>query len=202
MKKLSLAFYQRKDVVQIAKDLLGKIVVTNIGGKITSGRIVETEAYVANVDKASHAYNGKRTLRNEAMYAAAGAIYVYICYGMHNMLNIVTNDLNVPDAILIRALEPVNGFDIMLERTGKKMFDNTLTKGPGNVAKAMGISKNISGLMVGEKIINIYKDDFSFLQDEIGTSKRIGIDGAGTDAELPYRFFVRGNKFVSGRPVR
>ena len=202
MKKLSLAFYQRKDVVQIAKDLLGKIVVTNIGGKITSGRIVETEAYVANVDKASHAYNGKRTLRNEAMYAAAGAIYVYICYGMHNMLNIVTNDLNVPDAILIRALEPVNGFDIMLERTGKKMFDNTLTKGPGNVAKAMGISKNISGLIVGEKIINIYKDDFSFLQDEIGTSKRIGIDGAGTDAELPYRFFVRGNKFVSGRPVR
>lgn len=202
MKKLSLAFYQRKDVVQIAKDLLGKIVVTNIGGKITSGRIVETEAYVANVDKASHAYNGKRTLRNEAMYAAAGAIYVYICYGMHNMLNIVTNDLNVPDAILIRALEPVNGFDIMLERTGKKMFDNTLTKGPGNVAKAMGISKNISGLNLGEKIINIYKDDFSFLQDEIGTSKRIGIDGAGTDAELPYRFFVIGNKFVSGRPVR
>jgi len=202
MKKLSLAFYQRKDVVEIAKDLLGKIVVTNIGGKITSGRIVETEAYVANVDKASHAYNGKRTLRNEAMYAAAGAIYVYICYGMHNMLNIVTNDLNVPDAILIRALEPINGFDIMLERTGKKMFDNTLTKGPGNVAKAMGISKNITGLMVGEKIINIYKDDFSFLQDEIGTSKRIGIDGAGTDAELPYRFFVKGNKFVSGRPVR
>ena len=82
------------------------------------------------------------------------------------------------------------------------MFDNTLTKGPGNVAKAMGISKNITGLIVGEKIINIYKDDFSFLQDEIGTSKRIGIDGAGTDAELPYRFFVRGNKFVSGRPVR
>ena len=202
MKKLSLAFYQRKDVVEIAKDLLGKIVVTNIGGKITSGRIVETEAYVANVDKASHAYNGKRTLRNEAMYAAAGAIYVYICYGMHNMLNIVTNDLNVPDAILIRALEPIKGIEIMLERTGKKMVDNTLTKGPGNVAKAMGISKNISGLIVGKKIINIYKDDFSFLQDEIGTSKRIGIDGAGTDAELPYRFFVRGNKFVSGRPVR
>ena len=202
MEKLSLAFYQRKDVIEIAKDLLGKIVVTNIYGKITSGRIVETEAYVANVDKASHAYNGKRTLRNEAMYAAAGAVYVYICYGMHNMLNIVTNDLNVPDAILIRALEPTKGIEIMLERTGKKMFDNTLTKGPGNVAKAMGISKSISGLMVGEKIINIYKDDLSFLQDEIGTSKRIGIDGAGTDAELPYRFFVRGNKFVSGRPVR
>ena len=202
MKKLSLSFYQRKDVVAIAKELIGKIVVTNIDGKITSGRIVETEAYVAHIDKASHAYNGKRTLRNEAMYAAAGTVYVYICYGLHNMLNIVTNDMNVPDAILIRALEPIDGIDTMLERTNKKILDNTLTKGPGNVAKAMGVSKNISGLIVGEKIINIYKDDYSFLQDEIGTSKRIGIDGAGTDAELPYRFFVRGNKFVSGRPVR
>ena len=202
MKKLSLSFYQRKDVVTIAKDLIGKIVVTNIDGKITSGRIVETEAYVAHIDKASHAYKGKRTLRNEAMYAAAGTVYVYICYGMHNMLNIVTNDIDVPDAILIRAIEPIDGIDTMLERTNKKILDNTLTKGPGNVAKAMGISKNISGLIVGEKIINIYKDDFSFLQDEIGTSKRIGIDGAGTDAELPYRFFARGNIFVSGRPVR
>jgi DNA-3-methyladenine glycosylase len=202
MEKLSLAFYQRKDVVEIAKDLLGKIVVTNVGGKITTGRVVETEAYVAHVDKASHAYNGKRTLRNETMYAAAGAVYVYICYGMHNMLNIVTNDVNVPDAILIRALEPLNGIDFMLERTGKKIFDNTLTKGPGNVAKAMGISKSISGLMLGNEQINIYKDDFLLFENEIGTSKRIGIESADTDALLPYRFFVKGNKFVSARPVK
>ena len=202
MKKLSLTFYQRKDVVEIAKDLIGKIVVTNIDGKITSGRIVETEAYVAHVDKASHAYKGKRTLRNEAMYAAAGTVYVYICYGMHNMLNIVTNDIDVPDAILIRALEPIKGINIMLERTGKKMFNNTLTKGPGNVAKAMGISKNISGLMLGNEQIDIYKDDFVLLENEIESSKRIGVDSAGTDALLPYRFFVRGNKFVSGKPVR
>ena len=202
MKKLSLAFYQRNNVVEIAKDLLGKIVVTNMDGKITSGRIVETEAYVGHVDKASHAYNGKRTPRNEAMYAAAGAVYVYICYGMHNMLNIVTNDVNVPDAILIRALEPINGIDLMLERADKKIFDNTLTKGPGNVAKAMGISKSISGLMLGKAQIDIYKDDFLLLESEIGTSKRIGIDGAGRDALLPYRFFMRGNKFVSGRPIK
>ena len=202
MKKLSLTFYQRKDVVEIAKDLIGKIVVTNIDGKITSGRIVETEAYVAHVDKASHAYKGKRTLRNEAMYAAAGTVYVYICYGMHNMLNIITNDLNVPDAILIRALEPIKGIDIMLKRTGKKMFNNTLTKGPGNVAKAMGISKDISGLMLGNEQIDIYKDDFVLPENEIETSKRIVIDSAGTDALLPYRFFVRGNKFVSGRLVK
>ena len=202
MKKLPLSFYQRKDVVAIAKDLIGKIVETNIEGKITSGRIVETEAYVAHVDKASHAYNGKRTLRNEAMYGAAGTIYVYICYGMHNMLNIVTNDINVPDAILIRALEPIDGIDTMLVRTSKKMIDDTLTKGPGNVAKAMGISKNISGSMLGKGQINILKNNFTYLENEIGTSKRIGINSAGADTLLPYRFFVKGNKYVSGRPVK
>ena len=184
MKKLSRAFYQRKDVVAIAKDLIGKIVATNIDGKFTSGRIVETEAYVAHIDKASHAYNGKRTVRNEAMYAAAGTVYVYICYGMHNMLNIVTNDVNVPDAILIRALEPLKGIDIMLERTRKKVLDNTLTKGPGNVAKAMSISKNISGLMLG-KDVTIYQDECHFHDVEIGISKRIGINSAGEDALLP-----------------
>ena len=202
MKKLSLEFYRRNDVVKIAKELLGKIVVTNVEGVISSGRIVETEAYVAFVDKASHAYSGKRTLRNEAMYASAGAVYVYICYGMHNMLNVVTNDLDIPDAILIRALEPIKGIDDMLVRTGKKIFDATLTKGPGNVAKAMGITKTMSGLMLGNKKIYIAEDDFVLLENEIGTSRRIGIDSAGSDALLPYRFFIKGNKFVSGRPVR
>ena len=201
MKKLSKAFYQRKNVVEIAKDLIGKIVVTNKDGINTSGRIVETEAYVAHVDKASHAYNGKRTLRNETMYAAPGTVYVYICYGMHNMLNIVTNDLGVPDAILIRAVEPINGIDDMLVRTRKKTLDNTLTKGPGNVAKAMGISKKLSGKTLGEEI-NIYTDNFLITDNEIGTSKRIGIDSAGLDALLPYRFFLKENKYVSGRPVR
>ena len=202
MKKLSLSFYQRKDVVAIAKELIGKIVVTNIDGKITSGRIVETEAYVAHIDKASHAYKGKRTLRNEAMYAAAGTVYVYICYGLHNMLNIVTNDMNVPDAILIRALEPIDGIDTMLERTSKKILDNTLTKGPGNVAKAMGVSKNISGLLLGKEQINILKNNFIIPENQIGTSKRIGIDNAGEDALLPYRFYLKGNRFVSGKPVK
>ena len=202
MKKLSLSFYQRKDVVAIAKELIGKIVVTNIDGKITSGRIVETEAYVAHIDKASHAYKGKRTLRNEAMYAAAGTVYVYICYGLHNMLNIVTNDMNVPDAILIRALEPIDGINTMLERTNKKMLDNTLSKGPGNVAKAMGISKNISGLLLGKEQINILKNNFIIPENQIGTSKRIGIDNAGEDALLPYRFYLKGNRFVSGKPVK
>ena len=201
MEKLSLSFYQRNDVVTIAKELIGKVVVTNIDGKITSGRIVETEAYVAHIDKASHAFNGKRTVRNEAMYAAAGTVYVYLCYGMHNMLNIVTNDKNIPDAILIRALEPINGIEIMLARTNKKALDNTLTKGPGNVAKAMGISKYFSGKSLEDEI-NIFQDEKAYQKNEIGISKRIGIDSAGSDALLPYRFFVKGSKYVSGRPVK
>ena len=103
MKKLSTAFYKRKDAVAIAKELLGKVIVTHADDVITSARIVETEAYVANIDRASHAYNGRRTTRNEHMYSQAGTVYVYICYGMHTMLNVVTNDKDIPDAILIRA---------------------------------------------------------------------------------------------------
>ena len=117
------------------------------------------------------------------------------------MLNIVTNEIDVPDAILIRALEPLNGLDTMLERTNKKGVDNTLTKGPGNVAKALGITKTFSGKALADEII-ICQDDFVYQENEIGSSKRIGIDSAGLDALLPYRFFVRGNKNVSGRPVK
>lgn len=202
MKKLSPAFYKRKDAVAIAKELLGKIIVTDIDDVITSARIVETEAYVAQVDKASHAYNGRRTNRNEHMYSHAGTVYVYICYGMHTMLNVVTNDKDIPDAILIRAAEPIEGVENMLQRTGKKILDNTLTKGPGNLAKALGITKGHSGFLFGENNIDIFDDSFKPDEDEIGFSKRIGVDSAGADALLPYRFYVKGNRFVSGRPVK
>ena len=202
MKKLSRAFYKRKDVITIAKELLGKIIVTDIAGERTSVRIAETEAYVAHVDKASHAYNGKRTARNEHMYAEGGTVYVYICYGMHNMLNVVTNYKEIPDAVLIRAGEPFKGTDIMLKRTEKKIFDNTLTRGPGNLAKALGINKFHSGFILGKHQIEIYDDGFRLTENEIGLSKRIGVESAGADALLPYRFYIRGNKFVSGRPVK
>lgn len=202
MKKLPLKFYQRKDVVAIAKELLGKIVVTNIDGIKTSARIVETEAYVAHVDKASHAFNGRRTARNEHMYSQAGTAYVYICYGMHQMLNVVTNNKDIPDAVLIRAAEPIEGIEDMLIRTGKKKLDNTLTKGPGNVAKALGIYKTHSGLLLLDDVITIYEDGYKLLETEIGASQRIGIASAGADALLPYRFYIRGNKFVSGIPTK
>ena len=202
MKKLSPAYFKQKDVVSIAENLLGKIIVTKTEGLTTSARITETEAYVAHIDKASHAYNGRRTNRNEHMYSAGGTVYVYICYGMHTMLNVVTNDKDVPDAILIRAVEPMEGVEIMLKRTGKKIFDNTLTKGPGNLAKALGITKQHSGTLFGATEITIYDDGYILSPEAIGCSKRIGVDSAGPDALLPYRFYIRGNRFVSGRPVK
>jgi DNA-3-methyladenine glycosylase len=201
MKKLPVEFYDRDNVVQIARDLLGKIIITKFDGHITSARIVETEAYIGLTDRASHSYNGKRTARNEYMYAAPGISYVYICYGMHHLFNVVTNKKNIPDAVLIRAVEPLQGIDIMLQRTGKLKLDNTLTKGPGNAGKALGISKEHSGLnLLGNKI-SIWDDNILYNKNEIGASGRIGVEGAGVEATLsPYRFFVKGNKFVSGYP--
>ena len=199
MKKIPLSFYSRKDVVQIAKELIGKIVVTNFDGNITSGKIVETEAYVGLTDKASHSFGNKRTARNEHMYSPPGTAYIYICYGMHQMLNIVTNDKDVPDAVLIRAVEPLEGIDIMLKRTGKKSLDKTLTRGPGNVGKALGIFKHHSGLHLLDDSIYLIENKDKITNDQIGISKRIGVEGAGTDALLPYRFYVKGNKYVSGK---
>ncbi|KAA9039319.1 DNA-3-methyladenine glycosylase [Ginsengibacter hankyongi] len=199
MKKIPLSFYSRKDVVEIAKDLIGKIIVTNFDGSITSGRIVETEAYVALTDKASHSFGGKRTAKNEHMYASAGTAYVYICYGLHQMMNIVTNDKDIPDAVLIRAVEPIDGIDVMLKRTGKPTPDKTLTRGPGNVGKALGIFKHHSGNhLLGDKIY-LMDDHFKINKEQIGTSARIGVESAGADSLLPYRFYLKGNKYVSGK---
>jgi DNA-3-methyladenine glycosylase len=199
MKKVPLSFYNRKDVVKIAKELLGKIIVTRFDGQITSGRIVETEAYVGIVDKASHSFGGKRTARNEHMYSSAGTAYIYICYGMHQMMNIVTNEKEIPDAVLIRALEPLEGIDIMLKRTGKKFLDRTLTRGPGNVGKSLGIFKHHSGLYLLDDEIYLLDDSKKISDEQIGMSKRIGVDSAGEDGLLPYRFYVKGNKYVSGK---
>jgi DNA-3-methyladenine glycosylase len=199
MRKLPLNFYSRKDVVSIARELLGKIIVTHFDDKVTSGRIVEAEAYVALTDKASHSFAGRRTSRNEHMYAAPGTAYVYICYGMHQMFNIVTNEKEIPDAVLIRAIEPLHGIDIMLQRTGKIKADYTLTKGPGNVGKALGIFKHHSGLYLLDEKIYLLDDEFVLEANQIGTSGRIGVASAGADALLPYRFYLRGNKYVSGK---
>ena len=200
MKKLPVQFYKRPDVVLIAKELIGKIIVTNFDGVITSGRIVETEAYIGLLDKASHSFGGRRTARNEHMYAAPGTAYVYICYGMHHLFNVVTNNKNIPDAVLIRALDPLLGIDMMLHRTGKKILNNTLTRGPGNAAKALGISKNHSGINLLKKKFFIADDGYKLNDNLIGSSRRIGVESSGESALLPYRFYIKGNRFVSSYP--
>src|ERR1044071_6052553 len=194
MKKLSKEFYQRNNVIQIAKELLGKILITKWNGIETSGRIVEVEAYNGDAYKASHASGGRRTNRNEVMYGEGGVSYVYLCYGIHHLFNVVTNKQETPHAILIRAVEPIKGIDAMLERTGKRKLDHTLTKGPGNVSKALGISFKLhSGLSLLSKELFIAEDDFKLSKKDVIASPRIGVDYAGEDALLPYRFFIKGN---------
>ena len=201
MRKLRIDFYQRANVLQIAKELLGKILVTKWDGIETSGRIVEVEAYNGIIDKASHASGGRKTNRNEVMYGKGGMAYVYLCYGIHHLFNVVTNEQGTPHAVLIRALEPLKGIDIMLKRTNKKQLDHTLTRGPGNVSKALGISfKHHSGQSLLSKDLFIAEDNFVLNKKDVASSPRIGVDYAGDDASLPYRFYIKGNPFVSGKP--
>ncbi|HEX6168800.1 MAG TPA: DNA-3-methyladenine glycosylase [Chitinophagaceae bacterium] len=201
MRKLGTDFYQRTNVLQIAKELLGKILVTKWNGIETSGRIVEVEAYNGIIDKASHASGGRRTNRNEVMYGKGGVAYVYLCYGIHHLFNVVTNKQETPHAILIRALEPLKGIDIMLKRTAKEKLDHTLTRGPGNVSRALGISfKQHSGHSLLSNDLFIAEDGFVVNKKELASSARIGVDYAGDDASLPYRFYIKGNPFVSGKP--
>lgn len=200
MEKLANEFYQRNDVLEISRELMGKMVVTRWNGKLTSGRIVECEAYAGPKDKASHAFGGRRTNRTEIMYAPGGVAYVYLCYGIHQMLNVVTNVKDVPQAILIRALEPVEGIKEMMRRTSKPVADNTLTRGPGNVCKALGIFTHHTGLSLRSKELYIVDDGFAYADSEVHRSPRIGVDYAGKDALLPYRFYVKGNPYISGKP--
>jgi DNA-3-methyladenine glycosylase len=196
---LERSFYDRTDVVKIAKELLGKILVTYFNGEFTAGRIVETEAYNGAVDKASHAYGGRRTARTEVMFGRPGTAYVYLCYGIHHLFNVVTNKAEIPHAILIRALEPLHGIDIMLDRTRKQVLDNTLTRGPGNVSKALGIYTTHTGMDLLESDVVIAEDQYEVKRSAIGITTRIGVDYAGPDALLPYRFIVKNNPYVSGK---
>jgi DNA-3-methyladenine glycosylase len=199
LKKLDESFYDRKDVVRIAKELLGKILVTQLDGIRSSGRIVETEAYAGFEDRASHAFGGRRTARSEHLYGDPGTIYVYICYGMHHLFNVITNKKDIPHGVLIRALEPLEGIDYMLQRIGKFSADYTITKGPGNLSRAMGMSKLHSGCNIFSEEIFIADDGLRYRKDQIAVTKRIGVEGAGKDANLPYRFIVKGNPYVSAK---
>lgn len=194
---LTTDFYRRTDVVQVAKDLIGKKLITEINGCKTSGRIVETEAYAGIDDKASHAYNHRRTQRTEIMYADGGVAYVYLCYGVHHLFNVVTNVAGIPHAVLIRAIEPLEGIDTMLQRRKKTNVTPGLTAGPGVLSAAMGIHTKHTGVDLQSSLIRIEDMDVVMSEPQLIITTRVGVDYAGEDALLPYRFYEAGNPFVS-----
>ena len=193
--KLEESFYRHADVTKIAKALLGKLLCTRIAGKRTSGIIVETEAY-SHAERGCHAYQNRMTSRNEVMFREGGHAYVYLCYGIHNLFNVVTNKHGVGDAVLVRALQPVEGIEIMMKRVGV-MHPQRITSGPGKLSKAMGIDRSINGKWLAGTDVWIEKNGVKIPSSSIVADARIGIDYAGADAALPWRFTIKDNPWVS-----
>jgi DNA-3-methyladenine glycosylase len=193
--RLSESFYERTNVVKIARELLGKSLFTKVNGIVTAGKIVETEAYSWK-ERGCHAFSGKMTERNKIMFDAGGHAYVYVCYGMHNLFNVVTNKTGKAEAILIRALEPQEGLSEMKRRRGDIKNKFHLTSGPGRLTKAMGIDRNFNGKSLLNSDVWI-EDSGEVVRGQIEVSQRIGIDYAGEDAKLPWRFLIKGNEWIS-----
>ncbi|MBC8060216.1 MAG: DNA-3-methyladenine glycosylase [Clostridiaceae bacterium] len=200
MNKLERSFY-RKSSIQLAQDLVGKVLVHKINGQKVSGRIVEVEAYMGIEDKAAHSYGGKRTKRTEVMFGMPGILYVFLIYGMYSCVNIVAGELEEPQAVLIRGIEPLDGVDKMAFNRYGKTFEElskkervNITNGPGKLCIAMGIDKTANG-------VDLCKDDF-FVEDdkcrpEIVSSKRIGIDYAEEAVDFLWRYHIKDNRYVS-----
>ncbi|HVD97235.1 MAG TPA: DNA-3-methyladenine glycosylase [Cytophagaceae bacterium] len=195
--KLPKEFYLQNDVLKISKELLGKFLFTNIEGKITGGMITETEAYRAPEDKASHAFGGRRTERTEIFYSEGGVAYVYLCYGIHNLFNVVTNQKNIPHAILIRAIEPVEGMEYMMTRRNKTKVNPALTCGPGSMSQALGIDRKYNGTDLQGNEIWIEDRGIIIAERKILKGPRIGVDYAAEWAKKPWRFGIEGSKWVS-----
>jgi DNA-3-methyladenine glycosylase len=193
--QIGLDFYQRKNVVKIARDLIGKVLYTRIDGLLTGGMIVETEAYSWK-ERGCHAYGARLTKRTSVMFRSGGHAYVYLCYGMHNLFNIVTNVEGVAEAVLIRALEPREGIDIMTARRGKEGKGLHLTSGPGKLTKSLGIDRTLNGKVLIDSEIWL-EDSAGARRHKIDVTQRIGIDYAGEDAKLPWRFSLSGSKWIS-----
>ena len=193
----NLYFLKSKDVINVSKNLIGKILITNFDNKLTGGIIVETEAYAGINDRASHAYNNKKTKRTETMFMSGGVCYVYLCYGIHFLFNIVTGPKNHPYAVLIRAIEPTIGITHMINRRNFKNKNFNLTNGPGKLSKALGITKNINGEKINTKLIRLEDNMSKIDKKNILSSPRIGVDYAKEDAQLPYRFYLENNNWVS-----
>ena len=215
--RLPLSFYLRTDVVQIARDLLGKVLVTEIDGQRTAGRITETEAYRAPDDKACHAFGNRRTARTEVMFQEGGRAYVYLCYGIHHLFNVVTAPEDAAHAVLIRAIEPIEGQEIMMVRRGvskvtrlksqvtslksqdtSAKLKTNLTTGPGAMSQALGLTTGLTGqsLMALDSPVWIEADGMQVSEEDIAEGPRIGVDFAGECAAWHWRFWVKNSPFV------
>jgi DNA-3-methyladenine glycosylase len=195
--KLPESFYQRNDVVAISRELLGKYLFTDIDGVITGGYIVETEAYNGIVDKAAHSYGDRLTPRTRTMYMLGGIAYVYLCYGIHEMFNVVVSGEGEPRAVLIRAIQPTVGVDIIQFRRKMKEVKPTITMGPGSIAQALGISRKINGISLQSDTLWIEDRGMVIPDENIAAVPRVGVAYAKEDALLPYRFYIKGNIYVS-----
>ncbi len=195
--KLPESFYVADDVVAIARALLGKVLVTAFNGELTSAMIVETEAYAGVTDRASHAFGGRDTPRTRVMYRQGGIAYVYLCYGIHHLFNVVTNIEGFPYAVLVRGVEPLDGIDVMLHRRNKEKLTNTLTAGPGALSEALGIKTMHTGISLQSEQLYIEDRGFKIAKADIVASTRVGVAYAREDALRPYRFCVRDNPYVS-----
>ena len=198
VRKLPREFYTRPDVLEVARDLLGKkLVVPQRNASRVSGIIVETEGYRGPEDRASHAWNGRRTKRTETMYGIGGTAYVYFVYGMYNQFNVVTNIEDVPHAVLVRAVEPSEGLDVIRRRRrGRSEYE--LTSGPGRLCLALGIDRKLDKAdLLGERVW--IEEGISVSPRQIARGARIGIDYAESWIDKPWRFWIRDNPFVSKR---
>lgn len=190
MSLLPSSFFLSDDVVTLSQTLLGKFIVTHFQGQTTSGMIIETEAYKGIEDKASHAYNNRRTARTETMFQKGGISYIYLCYGMHHLFNVVTAPEGVPHAILVRAILPVDGINIMLKRRKMKALSPRLSAGPGTLTQSLGITTALNGTSLTQGPIVIEDRGIKIAKKNIVAGPRVGIDYAQEHRLLPWRFRI------------
>lgn len=188
--RLEQSFYCRDDVLAISRELLGKVLCTRVRNAVTTAVITETEAYAGIGDQASHAYGGRRTRRTEPMFGPGGRAYVYLCYGIHHLFNVVTADAGTPHAILIRAGRPLAGVAVMKRRRGRSATDRTLLAGPGSLARALGITTRLSGTSLTGETVWIEDRGIDVPAAAVVPGPRVGVDYAGDDARQPWRFRI------------
>lgn len=198
MKQIQTAFYVKEDVLNIARSLIGMKLMTNIGGRLTGGIIAETEAYAGVHDKASHAYGGRKTVRTEVMYREGGIAYVYFSYGMHHLFNVVTAGAGIPHAVLIRGIIPQVGVDWQLKRRKQEMIRPQLVNGPAKLCQALGITLQQNTISLLGDSVWIEQGEKINIADII-TCRRVGVDYAGKDALLPYRFVLKHDSYRTAK---